>query len=160
MSKKAIGFDGLINFYTDRDKICDLEFEAAFKKHLDWNTNLASPYTVEASEKLVKLLEGENITKGITISAPGFYGPQGRQLRIPSFDININDKIENFIFEGQKVTNYEMESSAIFGLSKHLGHNAITLCAIIANRTSKEYSKDYKPIIKNLIKTVLDKITN
>ena len=160
MSKKAIGFDGLLNFYSNREKVCDLEFEAAFKKHLDWNVNLASPYTVDASEELIKLLDDENINKGITISAPGFYGPQSRQLRIPSIDININDKIEAFEFEGQKVTNYEMESSAIFGLSKHLGHNAVTLCAIIANRASKEYSKDYKPIVKNLIKTVLDKITN
>ncbi len=160
MSKKAIGFDGLLNFYSNRDKVCDLEFETALKKHLDWNKNLASPYTVDASEKLIKLLEGENIQKGVTISAPGFYGPQGRQLRIPSIDLDINDKIENFEFEGQKITNYEMESSAIFGLSKHLGHNAVTLCAIIASRTSKEYSKDYKPIIKNLIKIVLDKITN
>ncbi|MEA3318031.1 MAG: nucleoside phosphorylase [Bacteroidota bacterium] len=159
MSKKAIGFDGLINFYTNREKICDLDFETEFKKHLNWNKNLASPYIVDASEKLIKLLDGDNIHKGVTISAPGFYGPQGRQLRIPSIDLDINDKIENFEFKGQKVTNYEMESSAIFGLSKHLGHNAVTLCAIIANRTSKEYSKDYKPVIKNLIKIVLEKLT-
>lgn len=159
MSKRSIGFDGLLNFYQGRNEVSDLDFEFAFKYHVQWNHLLASPYVVDASEELIKKLDGDNITKGITISAPGFYGPQGRKLRLPIIDPEINDKIESFEVQGQKITNYEMESSAIFGLSKLLGHNAITLCAIIANRPKGEYSKDYKPIVKELIKTVLDKLT-
>jgi len=158
MSKRSIGFDGLLNFYANRNLVADVDFEEAFKKHVNWNHLLPSPYVVDASEDLIKKLDGPGIHKGITISAPGFYGPQGRQLRLPILDQQINDKIEAFDFDGQKITNYEMESSAIYGLSKLLGHNAITLCAIIANRPLREYSKDYKPVIKELIKTVLDKI--
>lgn len=158
MSKRSVGFDGLLNFYADRNSVSDLEFEEAFKKYVNWNSLLPSPYVVDASEVLIKKLDGDNIIKGITISAPGFYGPQGRQLRLPIIDQAINDKIEAFEYKGQKITNYEMESSAIFGLSKLLGHNAITICAIIANRRKQEYSKDYKPIIIELIKTVLERI--
>jgi len=159
MSTRAIGFDGLLNFYANRNSVSDLEFEEAFKKHVSWYELLPSPYVVDASEKLIQKLNGENIIKGITISASGFYGPQGRQLRLPIIDQKINDKIEAFKFKGQKITNYEMESSAIFGLSKLLGHNAITICAIIANRRKKEYSKDYKPVIKDLIQIVLERLS-
>lgn len=159
MSKRSIGFDGLLNFYQDRNKVSDLDFEFAFKYHVQWNHLLASPYVVDASEMLINKLDGADMNKGITISAPGFYGPQGRTLRLPIVDPEINSKIESFEIEGQKITNYEMESSAIFGLSKLMGHNAITICAIIANRLKGEYSKDYKPIIKNLIKTVLERLT-
>lgn len=159
MSVRSIGFDGLLNFYANRNSISDLEFEEAFKKHVNWNNLLPSPYVVDASEELVNKLASKNITKGITISAPGFYGPQGRQLRLPIIDVNINDKIEAFEFKNQKITNYEMESSAIFGLSKLLGHKAVTICAIIANRRTKKYSKDYKPLIRELIKTVLDRLS-
>jgi uridine phosphorylase len=160
MSKRSVGFDGLLNFYADRNSVSDLEFEEALKKHLDWNKLLPSPYVVDASKELIEKLDGSNIIQGINISASGFYGPQGRQLRLPIVDKDINDKIETFEFQGQKITNYEMESSAIFGLSKLLGHNAITICAIIAKRRKKEYSKDYKPVIKELVKTVLDRLTD
>ena len=159
MSKRSIGFDGLLNFYKDRNSVADIEFEEAFKKYVNWNKLLPSPYVVNASSKLIEKLDGDNITKGITISASGFYGPQGRKLRLPIVDSDINDKIEAFEFKNQKITNYEMESSAIFGLSNLLGHNAVTLCAIIANRPKGEYSKDYKPIVKKLIETVLKKLT-
>ncbi|MCB2195290.1 MAG: nucleoside phosphorylase [Bacteroidetes bacterium] len=159
MSKRSIGFDGLLNFYQDRNKVSDLDFEFAFKYHVQWNHLLASPYVVDASEMLINKLDGADMNKGITISAPGFYGPQGRTLRLPIVDPEINSKIESFEIEGQKITNYEMESSAIFGLSKLMGHNAITICVIIANRLKGEYSKDYKPVIKNLIKTVLERLT-
>ena len=159
MSKRSIGFDGLLNFYANRNTVSDIEFEEAFKKHVNWNELLPSPYVVDASEDLINKLDCDNIIKGITISAPGFYGPQGRQLRLPILDPDINDKIEAFEFKGQKITNYEMESSAIFGLSKLLGHNAITICAIIANRANGEFSKDYKPVVKGLIKTVLERLT-
>lgn len=160
MSVRSIGFDGLLNFYENRNSVSDLEFEEAFKKHVNWNVLLPSPYVVDASEKLIQKLNGNDIIQGITISAPGFYGPQGRQLRLPILDKNINNKIEAFELKGQKITNYEMESSAIFGLSKLLGHNALTICAIIANRRKKEYSKDYKPVIKKLIQTVLERLTD
>jgi uridine phosphorylase len=158
MSERSIGFDGLLNFYANRNTISDVEFENAFKKHVGWDEILPSPYVVNASEKLIKKLESNLTIKGVTISAPGFYGPQGRELRLPILMENINDKIEAFDYKGQKITNYEMESSAIYGLSGLLGHNAITLCAIIANRATKEFSKDYKPTIKKLIQYVLDKL--
>ncbi|OFY88216.1 MAG: phosphorylase, partial [Bacteroidetes bacterium RIFOXYA2_FULL_33_7] len=158
ITKKAIGFDGLLNFYADRDKFCDLEFEKAFTEYVGWNKQLAAPYTVDASEKLYNKLS-EGIREGITIASPGFYGPQGRIIRLQTQDNNLNSKIENFDWHGKKITNYEMESSAIFGLGKMLGHDAVTLCAIIANRMRKEYSKDYKIVVKQLIKLVLDRIT-
>lgn len=160
MSARSIGFDGLLNFYASRYKIADTEFEDAFKMHVGWNQILPSPYVVNASEKLINKLESNQVIKGVTISAPGFYGPQGRELRLPILMGNINDKIESFEFKNQKITNYEMESSAIYGLSGLLGHNAITLCAIIANRATKEFSKDYKPTIKKLIQYVLERLVS
>jgi len=159
MSVKSVGFDGLLNFYQNRNQIADLPFEKAFKEYVQWNPLLTSPYVVNASEQLIQKLDGEEIKKGINISAPGFYGPQGRVLRLPIIDNDLNDKIEAFDYQGQKITNYEMESSAIYGLSKLLGHHAITICVIIANRESKKYSKDYKPVVKELIKTVLDRLS-
>jgi len=159
VSKKAIGFDGLLNFYANRSSFADLAMEKAFVEHVNWNDLLPKPYFVESSEKLFNLLQGgKSIQSGITISAPGFYGPQGRILRLPIIDSQINDKIEKFEFNKQRITNYEMESSAIYGLSKLLGHNAVTVCAIIANRIRKEYSKDYKPVVENLIQYVLDRL--
>ena len=159
MSTRSIGFDGLLNFYEGRNSVSDTDFEFAFKYHVDWKRNLASPYIVDASKDLINKFDDDKIIKGVTISAPGFYGPQGRKLRLQIADPEINDKIESFELNGQRITNYEMESSAIFGLSKLLGHHAITLCVVIANRRRGEYSKDYKPVIKKLIKLVLDKLT-
>ena len=158
ISKMAIGFDGLLNFYAHRNKICNLKFEEAFKKHTNWNKLLASPYIVNSSDILFEKL-GNNIRSGITISAPGFYGPQGRILRLPLQDAELNNKIESFDYNGLKITNYEMESSAIFGLSKLLGHHAVTLCTIIANRVTKQFSSDYKEAIESLIKLTLERLT-
>ena len=158
ITRKAIGFDGLLNFYANRDSVCDLEFEAAFTKAMNWNPKLAAPYTVDAADELYfKLNEG--IREGITIASPGFYGPQGRIIRLETQDNDLNEKIEKFEWKGGRITNYEMESSAIFGLGKLLGHDSVTLCAIIANRMRKEYSKDYKVVVKSLVKLVLDRIT-
>lgn len=160
ISEKGIGFDGLLNFYANRNHVTDNAFELAFTRHLDWNTQLTAPYVVEACPDLVaKLSAHPMIRKGVTISAPGFYGPQGRVIRLELADPHINDKISAFRFEGQRITNYEMECSAIYGLSKLLGHHAVTLCAIIANRMAGQYSKDYKPVIKALIIHVLSSIT-
>lgn len=159
LSNKSIGFDGMLNFYADRDSVSELDFEEAFKKFVNWDQKLASPYVVPASEKLVKMLDGNDMTRGVTISANGFYGPQGRVLRLQTLDPDLNDKIEKFEYKGEKITNYEMESSAIFGLSAMLGHESVAVCAIIANRINKDASKDYQPTIKKLIQTVLDRLS-
>jgi uridine phosphorylase len=158
ISKKAIGFDGLLNFYKNRNEVCDLEFESELKKSLNWNPLLASPYVVDAAERLVDLLSGPEMMEGNTISAPGFYGPQGRVLRLDLLDSLLNEKIQNFRFNDLRIANFEMESSAIFGLSKLLGHYAVTVCAIIANRASKTYSKDHYAVVEKLILTVLNKL--
>lgn len=158
VSEKAIGFDGLLNFYAQRNEIADIDFENAFKSYVNWNKNLPSPYVVSASSELLSKLKGENIT-GVTISSPGFYGPQGRVLRLPIIDPQINDKIEKFEYRNYKITNYEMESSALYGLSKLLGHHALTICVIIANRVNKTFSKDYKTRVEALVKYTLDKLT-
>ena len=158
LTEISIGFDGLLNFYANRDKVCDLAMEQAFLKHTDWNKQCAKPYFAYSSERLVKLFESYTI-KGVTISAPGFYGPQGRVLRLPLADSHLNEKIESFTHNGRRITNFEMESSAINGLSKLMGHDSVTICAIIANRVIKDATKDYQPAIKSLIEQTLIKLT-
>ncbi len=159
ISEMAIGFDGLLNFYANRDKVGNKDIEQKFLEHTGWNKSLAVPYFVNASNELLDKVGRNDMRHGLTISAPGFYGPQGRQLRLPLADPKLNEKITNFDFKGKKITNYEMESSAIFGLSKLLGHNAVTVCNIIANRIRKEYSADYKISMEKLIVKVLDRLT-
>lgn len=159
VSEKAIGFDGLLNFYAGRNQISDLDFEQHFKTHLNWNPQLTSPYVVNSSDTLFKKFSQSDFTPGVTISAPGFYGPQGRVLRLPIADPDINKKIESFNYGDHKVTNYEMECSAIYGLAALMGHQALTVCLIIANRLSKQSNGDYHPKMKELIKLVLDKLT-
>jgi len=158
LTEISVGFDGLLNFYANRDKVCELEIEQAFLKHTNWNSQCAKPYFTKSSDRLVKLFESFTI-KGLTISAPGFYGPQGRVLRLPLADPNLNEKIESFRYNGKKIANFEMESSAINGLSKLMGHESVTICTIIANRVIKDATKDYKPAIKNLIEQTLNKIS-
>ena len=157
-SRKAIGFDGLMNFYARREEISDLAFENAFKTYTNWNPLLASPYVVDCDSDLYNKITDQDFISGITISAPGFYGPQGRELRLNIVDQKINDKIELFRFKEMKITNYEMECSAIYGLSKLLGHQALTVCIIIANRITHEASIDYKPVMKRLVSKILDKL--
>ncbi len=160
VSRKAIGFDGLLNFYARRNEVSDLPFEEAFRKHTSWGKQLTSPYVVDCSEELFSKIHGYETHAGITISAPGFYGPQGRVLRLPLADQLLNEKIESFQFDGQKITNFEMECSAIYGLSKLLGHEALTICLIIANRVNKEASANYHQPMQTLIKLVLDRLTS
>lgn len=160
ISQKAIGFDGLLNFYANRNSVSDLAFEEAFRKHTDWGKQLTSPYVVNCSELLLKKMHRNDTIAGVTISAPGFYGPQGRVLRLPLADPDLNEKIESFTFEGHKITNFEMECSAIYGLSKLLGHEALTICLIIANRLKKEANSDYHQSMETLIKLVLDRLTS
>ena len=157
-SQMAIGFDGLLNFYANRNTITNNEIETAFINHMDWNKQLTAPYFVNGAASLLDKV-AHDMRKGMTISAPGFYGPQGRVLRLPIQDASINDKITAFDYQDTKITNYEMECSAIYGLSALLGHNALTICNIIANRIRKEYSQDYKKSVKSLILTVLERLT-
>jgi len=158
ISEKSIGFDGMLNFYAGRDNVCDLEFEAALKEQLDWNKQFAAPYTVDADADLVNQIGKDDMLRGVTISANGFYGPQGRVLRIDLAEPHLNDKIEKFRFGKYKITNYEMEGSAIAGLAKLMGHKAMTVCCIIANRRVEAANTDYKPYIEKLVQTVLDRI--
>ena len=158
-SRKSIGFDGLLNFYARRNEISDLDFESAFKKHTKWNPLLASPYVVNCDDLLFNRICDNQFVEGITVSAPGFYAPQGRELRLEIVDPEINIKLESFRFKNMKITNYEMESSAIYGLSKLMGHHALTVCLIIANRVIHNVGTDYKPEMERLVKLVLSKLT-
>lgn len=158
ISQVSCGFDGLLNFYADRDKVSNLVMENHFMEHMNYYKKLAVPYFVEADEDLFGILK-PGCTSGITISAPGFYGPQGRVLRLDIKDPSVNSRISDFKINGARFTNYEMESSAIYGLSRLLGHRAATICNIIANRMRGEFSKDYKPGLKQTIKNVLDRLS-
>jgi len=158
ISQKSIGFDGLLNFYAGRNDVCDLELEEAFKKHVDWNPQLCAPYVIDANKELTDRICGDDMVRGITIACGGFFGPQGRELRIPLADPHLNEKIENFEYNGMRVTNFEMESSAVAGLSRLLGHKATTCCMVIANRRAKNADTNYKNNIDTLIQEVLDRI--
>lgn len=155
LSRYAAGFDTVLNFYADRNKVADLVMEKAFKEHVQWSPLLHHPYFVRSSDDLFRLFPPETHS-GITISAPGFYGPQGRKIRLQPMDPGLNDKLESFRYRDLRITNYEMESSALFGLARLLGHQAITLCAMIANRASLEFTEDYKGIVNKLIKFTLE----
>lgn len=159
-SEISIGFDGLLNFYNGRDEVCDLPMEEAFKKHMNWNQRLGAPYFIHNDEELLDRIfhPEKGMVKGVTIACGGFYGPQGRELRIPLADPSQNEKIEGFEYQGKKITNFEMESSAVAGLSKLLGHKALTVCMVIANRKIKEANTGYKNQMEDLIKIVLDNI--
>ncbi|SHE94964.1 uridine phosphorylase [Bacteroides luti] len=157
-SQKSIGFDGLLNFYAGRNEACDLAFEEAFKKHMNWSPLLCAPYVIDANAELIARINQGDMVNGVTIAAGGFFGPQGRELRVPLADPKQNEKIESFEYNGYKITNFEMESSALAGLSKLMGHKAMTVCMVIANRLIKEANPNYKNSIDTLIKTVLDRI--
>jgi uridine phosphorylase len=157
-SSKSIGFDGVLNFYAGRDAVSDLPFEQALKEHLNWNPQWASPYVVDASAELLERIAQQDMEHGVTISANGFYGPQGRELRIPLADPSLNQKISSFVFKGKRITNYEMESSALAGLSLLLGHRALTVCFIIANRLSTQVNSNYKRGMEGLVELVLERI--
>lgn len=159
-SEKSIGFDGLLNFYAGRNAVCDLPLERALLNHLGWSGNLCAPapYAVSADPELVERIGADDMVRGITVACGGFFGPQGRQLRIPLADPHQNQKIESFEYEGKRITNFEMESSALAGLSLLLGHKAVTVCMVIANRVAKQTNTGYKNKIDDLIKVVLDRI--
>lgn len=156
-SKKSIGFDGLLNYYAKRDEL-DITFENEFKKQVNWNPQLGNPYVADADMKLLEQIAQDDMVRGITISCGGFFGPQGRRLRIPLADPQLNEKIVKFEYNGDRITNFEMESSALAGLAQHLGHKALTCCMVIANRRQKEANSGYKNTIDGLIKKVLERI--
>ncbi len=157
-SVKSIGFDGLLNFYAGRNDVCDLEFEKAFTEHMNWSPQLGAPYVIDADAELIERIAQKDMVRGVTIACGGFYGPQGRELRIPLADPKQNDKVEAFERDGLRITNFEMESSAVAGLSRLLGHKALTCCMVIANRLAKKANTSYKNSIDDLIKLVLDRI--
>ena len=157
-SVKSIGFDGLLNFYARRNEICDLELEEAFKAHVDWNPQLCAPYVVDNDADLLSCVAKDDMVRGITIACGGFYGPQGRELRLPLADPHLNEKIETFEHSGLRITNFEMESSALAGLSRLMGHRAMTCCMVIANRLEKNVKLNYKNTIDDLIEMVLERI--
>lgn len=157
LSRYAAGFDTVLNFYADRNKVADLDMEKAFKEHTLWDSCLPDPYFIRSSDELFELFP-DDLHSGITISAPGFYGPQGRKIRLQPLDPGLNDKLESFRYNGMKIMNYEMESSALFGLSRLLEHKAVTLCTMIANRASLEFTDDSKASVNKLIKFTLEHI--
>lgn len=157
-TEKSIGFDGLLNFYAGRNEVCDIDFEEHFKKHMNWNPQLGTPYVIDGDKELIERIASDDMVRGVTIACGGFFGPQGRELRIPLADPNQNKKVENFEYNGYRITNFEMESSALAGLARLMGHKAMTCCMVIANRRAKEANSTYKNSIDNLIKIVLDRI--
>ena len=156
---KAVGFDGVLHFYEGYEWCLDHMLADALATHLEWPDVLAYPYAVSADDSLLENIASD-IARGITISTPGFYAPQGRRLRLEPFDNELNDNITSFSFRGQRITNYEMESSAIYGLSKLLNHKALTICVVIGNRVTGEFLNDYKPAIKNLAALVLEGLSS
>lgn len=158
-SHKSIGFDGMLPFYDGRVNICDIRFEASFRQFMRWPEDFPSPYVVDASPRLLDLFSDHRFLKGVNISAPGFYGPQGRVLRLPLAYPDINEKLGDFRYEDYRITNYEMESSAIYGLSGMLGHEALTICLLIANRMSKTANQAYHSEMEKLVHAVLDTLT-
>jgi uridine phosphorylase len=150
LTETAIGFDGLLHFYEGYDWILDTGLSDTLVEYLEWPDTLSYPYAVNANKELMELFQSEGFRKGITISAPGFYAPQGRRLRLETFDNEINNKLSEFSYRGRTICNYEMESSAIYGLSALLGHKALTICLVIGNRVTGEFVQDYKPLMNDL----------
>ncbi|MBR3846677.1 MAG: nucleoside phosphorylase [Alistipes sp.] len=156
-SRTSIGFDGLLNYYAGRNEVCDLAIEKAFVEHTGWNPQLPAPYFIDADKELFELFK-ETTREGITIAAPGFYAPQGRWVRLQPQDPHLNEKIESFNFEGRRITNFEMEGSALAGLAALMGHRATTICTIIAQRIALDACTDYKPFVRQMIRMALDKL--
>ena len=156
-SRTSLGYDGLLNYYAGRNEVCDLSLEEAFVAHTGWNPQLPAPYFIDADKQLFNHFK--DVTReGITIAAPGFYAPQGRWVRLQPQDLKLNEKVESFDFEGRKITNFEMEGSALAGLAALMGHRAATICTIIAQRIALDACTDYKPFVKKMIQTALDKL--
>ena len=157
-ARTSLGFDGLISYYEGRDDVCDLDLERAFMEHTSWYAKLPAPYFVDANKELFELFK-DSTREGITIAAPGFYAPQGRWVRVAPHDKSLNEKIESFTYGNRRITNFEMEGSALAGLAALLGHRAATICTIIAQRVAKSACTDYKPFVRHMIEMALDKLS-
>ncbi|MCE8180432.1 nucleoside phosphorylase [Porphyromonas gingivalis] len=157
-AERSIGFDGVMYFYSDTEKIRDAAFEAALQDQLEWKIEGLKPYVIPADKTLSDRICREDILRGVTIAANGFYGPQGRRLRLPLKDEDLNRKIQAFDFNGSRITNYEMESSSLAGLAALMGHEAVTVCCIIAGRKSEKMNTSYQGSIEGLIDLVLERI--
>jgi uridine phosphorylase len=155
LTETAIGFDGLLHFYSEYDWVLDTMLSDILAEYLEWPDTLSYPYAVNANKELLELFRSEKFIHGITISAPGFYGPQGRKLRIEPFDNEMNKKLSEFSLHGRNICNFEMESSGIYGLSALLGHKAVTICSVIGNRVTGEFIDDYKPLIIELAEKII-----
>ena len=158
IAEKAIGFDGVLNYYAGRNSVADLDFEHALCDHTGWNPLWAKPYVVDADPTLVEQIGRDDMVRGNTISAVGFYGPQGREVRLSLANPGLNRSIEEFRFGDRKITNYEMESAPLQGLGRLMGHKAMTVCSIIANRMNTDANPNYKTAVRDLVATVLDRI--
>lgn len=159
IARHSIGFDGVLNYYEGRDSVSDLDFEREFCEAVGWNPLWAKPYVVKSDESLVETIGRDDMVRGVTISAVGFYGPQGRKLRLPLANPDLNERIEHFRYRGEvKVTNYEMESAPLEGLARLMGHRAMTVCSIIANRMNSDANPNYKTAVRDLVATVLERI--
>lgn len=156
-SRTSVGFDGLLNYYKGRNDVCDLAIEQAFMRHTSWNELLPKPYFIDADRTLFEHFR-DTTREGITIAAPGFYAPQGRWVRLEPQDIHLNEKIESFEYEGRRITNFEMEGSALAGLAALMGHRAATICTIIAQRVALDACTDYKPFVRKMVAMALDKL--
>lgn len=157
-ARTSLGFDGLLSYYAGRNEVCDLALEQAFVNHTEWDSLMPRPYFVDADQELWELFK-DSTTEGITIASPGFYAPQGRWVRLKPADEQMNAKIESFSFNSRRITNYEMEGSAIAGLAALMGHRAATMCTIIAQRIAQNANTDYKPFVERMIVMALDKLT-
>ena len=156
-SRTSIGFDGLLNYYKGRNDVCELDIEKSSPAHTGWNELLPKPYFINADKELWELFK-DSVTEGMTIAAPGFYAPQGRWVRLEPQDARLNEKIESFDYEGRRITNFEMEGSALAGLAALMGHRATTICTIIAQRIALDACTDYKPFVRGMIEMALDKL--
>ncbi len=156
-SRTSVGFDGLLNYYAGRNEVCDLAIERAFIEHTGWNELLPKPYFIDADKTLFDHFRDATV-EGITVAAPGFYGPQGRWVRLQPQDVHLNEKIESFDYHGRRITNFEMEGSALAGLAALMGHRAATICTIIAQRVALDACTDYKPFVRGMIAMALDKL--
>lgn len=157
-STYGMGLDGLLYFYDKGKTVMNHELAKAFSSHVKWNENLPGVYAVSCSTALMDKL-GKGLVQGITLTAPGFYGPQGRELRLKLAYPGLNQRIESFNFEGNRIANFEMETSALYGLGKMLGHETLTICTIVANRVNQTYAKDYHSDVERLIRLVLERLT-
>lgn len=156
-ARTSVGFDTLLNYYAGRNEVCDLEIEKAFVEHTGWSKLLHRPYFVDSDAELWEHFK-DSVTEGITIAAPGFYAPQGRYVRLQPADKDLNAKIESFRYKGRRITNFEMEGSALAGLARLMGHRATTMCTIIAQRIAKDAKTDYKPFVEQMISMALEKL--